>query len=373
MTRWLMVSGDFVSHGGMDRANLELARYLSEIGEVDVVTHQLDDALSTNASVHLHQCQRPWGANFLGERALKRMALASERQLGNEVRSISNGGCAPLKDVNWVHYVHAAYQPSIGGFGIRALKNAAHRRRSLRWERQALHRAAIVVCNSSLTAEHVHRFVGVPEDRIRVVYYGTDDQRYRPPGEDQRGAIRQSLGWEDRPAALFVGGLGDRRKGFDLLYDAWKSLCRDDGWDVCLRVVGRGADLERWQELARLDGLGDRIEFMGFRQDVDRLLAASDLLVHPARYEAYGLGVHEAICCGIPAIVSAQAGVAERYPHACRPLQLHDLSSYEPLRDLLLAWRPEATTWRDRFRPFSDTLRCRTWQMMAREFVQAVS
>ena len=37
-------------------------------------------------------------------------------------------------------------------------------------------------------------------------------------------------------------------------------------------------------------------------------------MVHPARYEAYGLGVHEAICRGLPAIVSAGAGIAELYP-----------------------------------------------------------
>ena len=44
------------------------------------------------------------------------------------------------------------------------------------------------------------------------------------------------------------------------------------------------------------------------------VFAACDLLIHPARYEAYGLAVHEALCRGLPALVSATAGVAERYP-----------------------------------------------------------
>ena len=47
--------------------------------------------------------------------------------------------------------------------------------------------------------------------------------------------------------------------------------------------------------------------------DVPNLLRAADCLVAPTRYEAYGLGVHEALCCGLPGIVSADAGVAERY------------------------------------------------------------
>ncbi|MDK2408772.1 glycosyltransferase [Aphanizomenon sp. PH219] len=54
------------------------------------------------------------------------------------------------------------------------------------------------------------------------------------------------------------------------------------------------------------------INFLGFRADVPNLLRAADCLVAPTRYEAYDLGVHEALCCGLPAIVSADAGVDER-------------------------------------------------------------
>jgi glycosyltransferase involved in cell wall biosynthesis len=58
---------------------------------------------------------------------------------------------------------------------------------------------------------------------------------------------------------------------------------------------------------------GDRVRFLGFRTDVPEIPSALDGLVHP-RYEAAGLSVHEALCRGLPAIVTACAGVAERYP-----------------------------------------------------------
>ena len=112
----------------------------------------------------------------------------------------------------------------------------------------------------------------------------------------------------------FVGALGDRRKGFDRLFDAWQQLCRDPAWDADLVVAGHGGELTQWRRLAASSGLDGRIRFLGFRDDVSTVLAAADVLVHPARYEAYGLGVHEAICRGLPAIVSAAAGVAELYP-----------------------------------------------------------
>ena len=51
-----------------------------------------------------------------------------------------------------------------------------------------------------------------------------------------------------------------------------------------------------------------------FAADVAPVIAAADVLVHPARYEAYGLGVHEALCRGLPAIVSAPPAS----PSGCR-------------------------------------------------------
>ena len=75
-----------------------------------------------------------------------------------------------------------------------------------------------------------------------------------------------------------------------------------------------------------------RINFLGFIAICRRLLAAADVLVHPARYEAYGLAVHEALCRDIPAIVSREAGVAERFPAALEPLLLDDPDSVDELR-----------------------------------------
>ena len=113
---------------------------------------------------------------------------------------------------------------------------------------------------------------------------------------------------------LFIGALGDRRKGFDTLHKAWEMLTRRSATDPLLVVIGQGALLPEWQQRTRAAGLERSITYLGFRNDVPRLVRAADMLVAPTRYEAYGLGVHEALCCGLPAVVSADAGVAERYP-----------------------------------------------------------
>jgi glycosyltransferase involved in cell wall biosynthesis len=110
------------------------------------------------------------------------------------------------------------------------------------------------------------------------------------------------------------------------------------------------------------------MRFLGFRQDMPVVFGACDLLIHPARYEAYGLAVHEALCRGLPALVTATAGVAERYPADLSQLLLQDPTSVTELTARLAAWREDAGI-AERVADFAARLRSRTWDHMAREIV----
>ena len=114
-----------------------------------------------------------------------------------------------------------------------------------------------------------------------------------------------------------------------------------------------------------------RITFLGYRTDVPALLAAADLLVHPARYEAYGLAVHEAICSGVPAIVSSAAGVAERFPPDLHELLIEDVDSAADLCARFRRWRANADEFTRRTRAFGEQLRTRSWDDMARDIAAA--
>jgi glycosyltransferase involved in cell wall biosynthesis len=175
-----------------------------------------------------------------------------------------------------------------------------------------------------------------------------------------------------RPLVGFVGALGDRRKGFDTLFGAWCRLCGCRNWDADLIVVGEGAELPAWRRRAEEAGVGDRIRFAGFRTDVPEILAALDALVHPARYEAYGLSVREALCRGVPTLVSASAGVAEHYPPALGDLLIADPNDPEELCAKLLAWRRDMERFRLAIQPLSAALRSRTWDAMAGEIAECV-
>jgi len=359
---WVVVAGDFVRHGGMDRANLELARFLADRGRVEVVTHRVDPALAAHPNVTIRRVPRPLGRHLLGEPLLAR---AGQRAAKTGSHVVVNGGNCQWGDVNWVHCVHAAFPPIATGGRLRRLKAQWHHARARRAERQALAAARVVVCNSKKSAGEVVNLLGVAPARVRVAYLGVEADRFPPVGPAERQAARQKLGWADRPWVGFVGQLGNRIKGFDTLFAAWIELCRDPRWDANLAVVGTGGD--RWVARAAAAGLADRVHFLGFRTDVPDILAACDALAHPARYDAYGLAPHEALCRGIPVIVSAAAGVAERYPPDLADLVLADPEDAGELADRLRHWRANADSLPDRVGPFADELRRRTWADMARD------
>lgn len=352
----------------MDMANYALASYLARNGvSVHLVAHRVAPELVALPGLVFHRVMKPAGSYLLGSPLIDRVGRAWARRLAAQgARVVVNGGNCLWADVNWVHYVHAAYDPVVETGRLRKLKERLARAYFVATERQALAAARLVVVNSIRTRKDVVDAFGIDSDSVHTVYYGTDPHRFGPIAVDERIAARVQLGWPiDRPTVAFVGALGDRRKGFDMLFEAWRRLCADPGWDADLIVVGSGAEVPLWQARAGDAGLGQRIRFLGFSREVERILAACDALVHPARYEAYGLGVHEALCRGLPALVSASAGVAERYPSSLRPLLIADPEDEGEIRRSLLWWRAHNASVMDDVRAFAERLRADSWDTMA--------
>ena len=358
----------------MDRANYELAKFLATRGDaVHVVTHRAWPDLAAMPSVRVHAVPRPWGRHTLGEPFLARAGARLGRRMAAEgARVVVNGGNCPVGEINWVHYVHAAWVPTTSGPMVRRLRVALTARRHRAAERRSLGRARLAIANSERTRADLIERVGVDPDRVRTIYLGTDPEQFRPPTAPQRAEARERMGWAgDRPVVAFVGAMGDRRKGFDTLYAAWKRLGADRSWDARLVVLGAGTSLPAWRARAEAEGLAGSVAFLGFRRDVPAILAGCDALASPTRYEPYGLNVHEALCCGLPALVSATAGVAERYPESLAGLLLPDAEDAADLADRLRSWRDRAEAIRAAVAPLSDRLRARTWEVMARDIAEA--
>jgi glycosyltransferase involved in cell wall biosynthesis len=374
MKPYLMVSGDFVRTGGMDVANYWLARHLADRGhEVHLVAHRIAGDLAKRENIRFHRIIKPLGSSLLGEplldRAGRHWADFVARRGG---KVLANGGNCGSKGTNWVHYVHAAYQPIVKGSPARRLKSIVERGLYLAHERRALLKSKLIIANSARTRSDVVTRLAVRPDRVRTVYYGADPEAFHPHSRDAQERSRAKLGVpEGGPVVLFVGSIADDRKGFSTLLEAWRRLCADPGWDAQLAVAGTvskmGSKIPDSHAAIR-----PPIHFLGFRYDIPQVLAACDLLVSPARYEAYGLAVHEALCSGVPAFVSAKAGVAEQYPATLQHLLLPNPEDAADISDRLRQWRKCIDQYRAATSELSRQLRSRTWDHACAEMVELI-
>jgi glycosyltransferase involved in cell wall biosynthesis len=357
----------------MDAANHALARYLARSSEVHLVSHRASRDVAGEPHVRIHRVWRPFAWDSLGRALLAREGRRVWRALTPRgVHAIVNGGNCRVGAASWVHYVHAAFVPVAAGSIVRRLKGSLLRRLDLADERRVLRVAPLVICNSRRTRDDVISRLGVEPSRAHVVYYGSDAD-FVPADDAERASAKRALGFSpDRPLVGFVGALGDRRKAFDTVFRAWIALCERPEWDADLLVVGAGAELPAWRRRTREQGLERRVQFLGRRLDMPTVFGALDALVHPARYEAYGLAVRESLCRGVPALVSASAGVAEHYPPDLAELLIQDPDNPDELVQRLRAWRCDQARFRRLVEPLSAALRGRSWDAMAAEIATLV-
>lgn len=378
MKPYLLVTGDFVKTGGMDQCNHALATYLADRGtETHLVAYRVDEQLAHHPNIRFHRVPKPLGSYFLGNPLLNRIGRTEARRitrLGGRV--VVNGGNCKWPDVNWAHHLHTRYQPAVKASLLRRLKAEIEFRQAAIAEREALACAKVIIVESRAIREELIADFGIQDSRIHMLDLGVDREMFRIPTADERLAARTELGLTgERIGAIFVGAIGDRRKGFDTLYLAWKKLCADPGWDAELFVVGAGFELPAWKTRAMEDGLAGRIRFMGFSPATDfvaRLLHGCDVLAAPTRYEGYGLAIQEAVCCGVPAIASSLAPVSDRFRGALSELRLDDPENVSALVDRFYLWRSRRAEFRTVTAGLSDCLRKWTWRDMAEQLTRIV-
>ena len=117
------------------------------------------------------------------------------------------------------------------------------------------------------TVRAVHR---VAAGRVCVVENGVDASRF----ERADGCrVREELRLGDAPLVACVSRLDDE-KGVEWLVRAIPRI----GRGAHLALVGEGPRLPAWRALSESLGVAPRVHFLGLRQDVEEVLAASRLL-----------------------------------------------------------------------------------------------
>jgi len=165
-------------------------------------------------------------------------------------------------------------------------------------------RADRIVCVSKAVMNYL-RGLGVPDSRLLTIYAGHDPSWFVPA---PRSALRE-FGIPDNAVVIACTAKARPIKGVPILMQAVRRLAAD--LPIHVLLIGQNEDSEI-SELLDDPVLRERIHLTGFRMDAPALMGASDLFVMPTlRNEGLSKAVAEAMCLGVPSIISSVGGMVE--------------------------------------------------------------
>lgn len=155
-----------------------------------------------------------------------------------------------------------------------------------------------VVTPSVALAEHLATYYGVPKARLHVVPNAVPfpQQQYLKKAEHE-------------PVVLFVGRLSEEKGARYFVESLGIISAAVPG--VRAMIVGDGPEAPELRRYAEQLGFDPQQLFLGSRDDVPALLAASDVVVVPSLAESFSLVALEAMHHGCAVVASAVGGLPE--------------------------------------------------------------
>jgi len=165
----------------------------------------------------------------------------------------------------------------------------------------------LVIAVSEALAEVLRRRVLHDPKRLRVIMNGVDVERLRPSADVS--ALRRDL--DIRDGTPVIGSIG-RLEPVKNYRMALRALARmeklDSGPPPLLVLVGDGSEHGELEEFARTLRIADRVRFLGWRDEVERLYGAFDLFTLTSRSEGMSISLLEAMSTGVCPVVTDVGG-----------------------------------------------------------------
>jgi glycosyltransferase involved in cell wall biosynthesis len=167
-------------------------------------------------------------------------------------------------------------------------------------------RASAVVVASHAVRNHMLWRERLRDVDIHVIPHGLDERS--APTDAAIAAARREFASN---GAYLVGAMARLApaKGLEYLLDGFARFAAERA-DARLVIVGAG-DAAALRQRAVALGIGERVEFAGWRQDAAALMRSFDVFVHTPLTEAFGLVVIEAMAASRPVIATNVGGIPE--------------------------------------------------------------
>lgn len=297
----------FTRSGGKERYVVELAEALHRRGHSVHVYGYAHDA-DLPAGIAFHEVAR--GMTFSSVLNTLAFIRTCQKRLAGSTHDIVHSherndtqAVATLHSFSFLHGVEA-YR------GLKRLDQKYLSLRSLLYQRleKRQMRTPWLVAVSAAVAQDVHTHYGRTH-RIVCIPPGVDVNRFAPAATAPlRDRMRRTHHLQRSDTAVLFVGSAFQRKGLDRVLPAIGDKRR-------LFVVGRGDRRGRYRRLVGRLGIQSRVVFADLVTDVVPYYALADVVVLPSRSEAFGMSILEGMACGLPVVVTANAGVADLIAH----------------------------------------------------------
>lgn len=160
------------------------------------------------------------------------------------------------------------------------------------------------------------RWYATPSNRFHLIPLFISESRFghcnKLTNEERsriRIQLRSEFGFNHDDLILLLVGSGFKTKGADRAVRSLKALPEKLRNKVKLIIVGQDAARDINKLIANLK-LTSQVKVIAGRDDIPYLMSASDVLIHPARYELAGHVLLEAMACGLTVITTDKCGYA---------------------------------------------------------------
>jgi len=153
---------------------------------------------------------------------------------------------------------------------------------------------------------------GIEDTRLEVIRSAVDVDAFSATPDCAQ--VRAEFGLALEHFVIAAAGQLIPRKGHQYLLQAIADL-KDRYPQLRVVIFGEGYLNNQLRAQASSLGLGNVVQFAGFREDLDASISCFDLLAHPALAEGLGVAALKAAAAGLPVVGFAAGGVVEAVAH----------------------------------------------------------
>ena len=169
-----------------------------------------------------------------------------------------------------------------------------------------------IITITRFTQQYLIDTYEIPADKIRLIYQGTDVDRFQSTEAGKREAVRRyPLPANASPILASVGSF-EHRKGHPILFEAISKLVMDPLPNAQLMMVGDGPDEKTLKDKVNELGIGQNVSFFPFTSEPQYVFERADVTVLPSLYkEGLPNVLLESMSMGVPVVSSSLGGVSE--------------------------------------------------------------